>query len=107
MVTVTSVWDSKPNYVDLHGQTVEVFRIGALAKALNRSTSTIRSMVLKGVLCHPPLKNGNSEWLYTRDQIVDLVALAEEEGVLNPNYRRTFSGSFIQQAHHILHRKPT
>jgi hypothetical protein len=107
MVTVTNAWDSKPNYVDLHGQTIEVFRIGALAKALNRTPSTIRSMVLKGVLRHPPLQNRNGEWLYTRDQIVDLVVLAEEEGVINPDYRRTFSSSFIQQAQHILHRKPT
>lgn len=107
MVTVTNAWDSKPNYVDLDGLTVEVFRIGALAKALNRTTSTIRSMVLKGVLCHPPLQNGNGVWLYTRDQIEDLVALAEAEGVINPDYRRTFSSGFITQAHHILHRKPT
>ncbi len=106
MVTVTNAWDSKPNYVDLHGQTVEVFRIGALAKALNRTTSTIRSMVLKGVLCHPLLKNGNGEWLYTRDQIEDLIALAEETGVIDPRYRRPFSSGFITQAHHILHRKP-
>jgi hypothetical protein len=102
-----NAWDSKPQYVDYHGQTIECFRLGGLAIALNRQPGTIRSMVLKGVLCHPLLKNGNGQWLFTRDQITDLIALAEAEGVLNPNYRRTFSSSFITQAHQILHRLPT
>lgn len=102
----TNAWDAKPQRVDYHGQTIECFRIGALAMALNRTVSAIRSMTLKGVLCHPPLQNGNGQWLFTRSQIEDLVKLAEAEGVLNPNYRRTFSEAFVEQAHQILHRLP-
>ena len=104
--TPTTGWDGKPQYVVYRGQTIECFRIGALATALNRTVSSIRAMRLKGVLCHPPLQNGNGQWLFTRSQIEDLVALAEAEGVLNPNYRRTFSATFIEQAHLILHRLP-
>jgi hypothetical protein len=63
-------------------------------------------MERKGVLCRPPLKSAAGQWLYTRDQILDLITLAEEEGVIDPRYRRPFSERFIAVAHQILARKP-
>lgn len=102
-----TVWDGKPRYVDYKGQTTECFTRGNLALALNRSVNTIRAMERKGVLCHPKIKDGRGHWLYTRDQIVDLIRLATEEGVIDPRYRHTFSPFFIQQAHYILNRLPT
>jgi hypothetical protein len=101
-----NAWDGKPRYVDYQGQTIETFTRGALSIALNRTVTTIRAMERKGVLCHPPIKDGRGHWLYTRDQIVDLVALATEEMVIDPRYRRPFSERFIQEAHRIISRRP-
>lgn len=102
-----NTWDAHPKYVDYHGQTLEMFTRGALAQALNREQGTIRSMERKGVLCHPRLRDGRKWWMYSRAQIEALVQLAEEEGVLNPNYRNPFSERFIREAHSILNKLPS
>lgn len=101
-----ATWDAKPKFVELKGLTIEAFYRSALAKALNREIGTIRALEQKGVLCTPRLKDGRKRWLYTRDQIEDLVRLAEEEDVLDPRYRRSFSDRFVKEAHVILHRTP-
>lgn len=101
-----TIWDGRPQYMEYNGQTVELFTRGALAKALNRVVGTIRSMEMKGVLCHPRLKTRDGRWLYTRDQIEDLVRLAEEENVLDPRFRNTFSDRFCSEAKRILNREP-
>jgi hypothetical protein len=36
-----------------------------------------------------------------------MIQLAEEEGVINPNYRKPFSKRFINEAHGILGRMPS
>jgi hypothetical protein len=102
------VWDTypKPVYVEYKGQTIQAFRRGNLALALNRTVHTIRAMERKGVLSHPRVKDGRGHWLYTRDQIEDLVELAITENVIDPRYRNTFSQFFIEQAHQILQRLP-
>jgi hypothetical protein len=100
-------WDVRPQLLDRNGVAVEFFRIGNVALALNRQVSTIRSLVKKGVLCHPRLKNTQQQWIYTRDQIEDLVALFTEYEVIDPKYRRAFPEALIREAHQILHRKPT
>ena len=102
-----TTWDGRPQYVDYHGQVIEAFTRTALAKALNREHGTIRAMERKGVLCHPRLKNGRGVWIYTRDQIEDLIRLAEEEKVLDPRYRNIFSKRFIEGAKTILTRLPS
>lgn len=99
-------WDYNPLYLVYRGQTTEFFTRSALAAALNRKPGTIRMMELKGVLCRPQIKNSRKWWLYTRDQIEDLVKLAQSEGVLDPNYRAAFSDHFITAAHQILQRVP-
>ena len=102
-----NVWDTKPRYLLFNGQTVEFFTRGALALALNRTVTTIRAMERKGVLCHPLVKDARGHWLYTRDQIEDLVTLAEQEKVIDPRYRNTFTPRFIEEAHNIINRQPT
>lgn len=77
-----------------------------LAAALNRKWGSIRAMERHGVLITPRVQNYRGQWLYTKDQIEDLIKLAEEEGVIDPNFRRPFSDRFIREAHRILRRKP-
>jgi len=101
------VWDGRPQYVEFRGQTIEVFTRTALAKALNREFATVCSLERKGILIHPRIRDGRGRWLYTRAQILALVNLAEEEGVIDPRYRRTFSPRFIEQAHLILSQLPS
>lgn len=102
-----NTWDAHPKYLIYSGQTIEMFTRGALAKALNRELVTIRGMERKGVLSHSRLKSTRGWFLYTRDQIEDLVRLAEEENVLNPSFRKTFSPRFIDEANRIIKRLPT
>lgn len=91
--------------MSVHGQTREMFLKSALAMALNRQLVTIRSMEHHGVLSRPRLRNYRNRWLYSRDQIEDLIKLAEEEGVIDPNLRKPFSERFIKEANIICRRK--
>lgn len=101
-----NVWDVRPQELEYNGRVIVMFKRGALAKALNREVVTIRSLERKGVLCHPRLKDGCGRWLYTGDQIEDLIQLATDEGVLDPRFRKPFSNRFITEAHAILSRLP-
>lgn len=100
------VWDDRPHYVLYKGLNVEVFWRGALAKALNRTVVAIRAMERKDIIRTPALHDSHERWLYTRDQIEDMVRLATEEGVLDPRTTRRFSERFVKEAHRILKRKP-
>lgn len=100
-------WDEQPHYVLYKGQTIEVFWRGALAKALNRTVVAIRAMERKGSIRTPALFDKHERWLYTRDQIEDMVKLAKEEGVLDPRTTRKFSDRFVKEAHRILGRRPS
>jgi hypothetical protein len=102
-------WDVRPKLMYYRGQNVEFFMRGSLALALNRAVVTIRRLEEKGILCQPRIQSAakHGRWLYTRDQIEDLVKLAEEEGVINPSYRRPFSDRFTEEAHAILNRLPS
>jgi IS30 family transposase len=95
-------WDAKYQIVIFKGKEIQVFSRGALAKALNRQHTTIRRMIDKGIICHPRYQNRRSQWIYSRAQIEALIKLADEEGVLDPNYRRPFTQRFIDEAHEIL-----
>lgn len=102
-----NTWDANPRTMDYKGQKVELFTVSAFAKALNREIVTIRSLERKGVLSKPRLRDGRKWRMYTRGQIEALVQLAEEEGVLNPNYRNPFSARFIREAKAIMNQPPT
>lgn len=99
-------WDAKPKYLYWRGQTMEFFTRSALAKALNREVGTIRSMELKGVLCHPLVRDNRNHWLYTREQVEALITLAKEEDVIDPRFRNVFSDRFVREANQILSREP-
>ena len=101
-------WDGRWHALDYQGMVVIFFERAALAKALNRSVAAIRAMERKGVICKPKIRLPSypNPWLYTEEQITAMIQLAEEEGVINPNYRRPFSQRFINEAHSILGRMP-
>jgi hypothetical protein len=101
-------WDGKWRLLDFHGRQIIFFYRPALAKALNRSTVAIRNWESQGVLCHPRLRDPKfpNPWLYTESQILDLIALAEEERILDPNYRRPITERFKKEAWVILQRLP-
>lgn len=101
-------WDGRFHVLDYHGvRTVFFERIG-LATALNRKVTAILRMERDGIIPKPTLRlpKHPKPYLYTERQILAMIALAEEEGVINPDYRRKFSPRFIQQAHAILGVKP-
>lgn len=101
-----AIWDGNPHQIYYKGQTIEAFTRSAVAKALNRELITIRTLEKRGILCNPALIDGHGWWMYTRDQIEDLITLAQEEGVLDPRFHNPFSDRFITEAHMILKRLP-
>jgi hypothetical protein len=101
-------WDDRWHALDYDGRVVIFFERKALAAALNRAMPTILTMEKKGVLCKPRLRlpRHPRPWLYTESQILDMITLAEEEGVIAPGYHHKFSARFINEAHGILSRMP-
>jgi hypothetical protein len=106
MTATAKAWDSRPQHLYFDDRNITFYSRGALATALNRQVVTIRTWESKGILCRSRLKNTRGQYIYTREQIEDLVKLAEEEGVLDPNYRNAFSDRFIREARRIIKRKP-
>lgn len=101
-------WDDRWHALDYHGNIVIFFERVGLAKALNRQPSAIRAMERKGIIPKPLIRLPSypNPWLYTESQVLAMIQLAEEEGVLNPNYRRPFTQRFINEAHRIIGQKP-
>jgi hypothetical protein len=102
----SDAWDARPQHLHFQGRNITFYTRGALATALNRKLVTIRTWESKGILCRSRLKNTRGQYIYTREQIEDLVKLAEQEGVINPDYRHQFSDRFIREARRIIKRKP-
>ena len=101
-------WDGKWHALDYSGQLTIFYERAGLALALNRTVAAIRAMERKGIICKPRVRLPRypNPWLYTEGQILAMVRLAEEEGVIFPTYRRPFSERFINEAHNILDRMP-
>ena len=100
-------WDGKWHALDYSGQlTIFYVRFPPCSPALNRTVAAIRAMERKGIYLQakgtPP--RYPNPWLYTEGQILAMVRLAEEEGVIFPTYRRPFSERFINEAYNILDR---
>lgn len=77
------------NYL-VGNKVVELFPIGAVARALNRKPVTVRKWETEGIIPNSPymMKSHDTRGqrrLYSRQQIETLRAVAEEEGVLNPS----------------------
>jgi hypothetical protein len=99
-------WDARPQYLYFEDRNITFYTRGALAMALNRKLVTIRTWEANGVLCRSRLKNTRGQYIYTREQIEDLIKLADEEGVLDPAFHREFSERFKREARRIIKRKP-
>lgn len=80
----------KPRTYLLQGKPVELYPLGAVARALNRQPVTVRKLEQEGVIPRatmilPSHDERGTRRLYTREQIEGLRQVAQEEGVLNPN----------------------
>jgi hypothetical protein len=98
-------WDARPwskhvRFSDGREMDLEMFPIGALAKALHRDSVTLRAWIRKGWLpkakyLTPPVAGtrGNAgRRLWSRAQVEGIVSIAQEEGLLNdspPRIQRT------------------
>lgn len=72
------------------GNPKELFPLGTLARALNRSPVTIRKLEKEGVIPRatmilPSHDERGQRRLYTKEQIEGLRLAAQQEGVLEPN----------------------
>jgi cobalamin-dependent methionine synthase I len=87
-------WDAhptKPKHLP-DGRELEMFHIGALAKALNRRPVTIRSWITKGWIPQARYRTSAVEGsrgdagrrLFTRAMIEGMQRIAREEGLLDP-----------------------
>lgn len=102
-------WDAHPwrKHVRIQGREIdlEMFPIGALAKALGRDSVTMRAWIRKGWLpkaqfqTHPlPGTRGDAgRRLWTRAQIEGIVAIAQEEGLLNEHPPRIQQTRFTER----------
>jgi len=85
-------WDRHPKRFKIAGVEQEFFGIGALAEALEREPVTIRKWERDGVIPRatfrlPSADPRGARRLYSRAQVEGIVALAGEEGLMNPAKR--------------------
>ena len=97
-------WDARPKILRVKGIETEFFTIGQVAKALNRSKSTVRDWIRNGILpqaCFrtPPTEHhwGKGIRLWTRAQVEGIQRIAEEEGILGEQRRRRQTRSAAHQ----------
>ena len=95
-------WDAHPVEVHVRGVKHEMFRVGALAKALGRDPVTIRAWMRKGWLPRnsyqtAPVVGSRGDAgrrLWTRRQIEGIVQVAKEEGLLDDKPPRLVDTNF-------------
>lgn len=102
-------WDAHPRTFSVRGQLMEFFTIGALAKALNRETGTIRLWERQGVLPRaryqvPVVAGKGKQRLYTRAQIEGIVWIAGEEGMLTTRPRAHADTKFVGRVQQLFAR---
>ena len=90
----TPIWDSKPVYYTVDGESREFFRISDLAQALNYSVQSIRAWEQAGLLPRTPFrsprtrrpvaggKSTKGKRLWTREQIEAILRLAKKHKVI-------------------------
>lgn len=102
---LTEGWDANPRRYTIKGETQEFYPVGALAKALNRDSVTIRAWIRKGWLpkarYQTPKIYGSrgdaARRLWTRGQIEMIVRIAQEEGVLEGKVDKMDSTKFVER----------
>jgi hypothetical protein len=98
-------WDARPVKVWVKGVEYEMFRIGALAKALGRDSVTIRAWMRKGWLPRnsfqtAPVVGSRGDAgrrLWTRRQIEGIAQIAKEEGLLDEKPPRPVMTDFTER----------
>lgn len=80
-------WDARPVVKVVRGTEIELFPVGALAKALNRAAVTMRmwereQLIPKATFRLANKNNVGGRRYYTRPQIEGIRRIAEEEGCL-------------------------
>ncbi|MEV4454387.1 hypothetical protein [Microbispora sp. NPDC049633] len=104
----------KPKIYMVAGKPTKFYGIGALARALNRQSDTIRKWETNGWIPKPTAvfngkdprdaisaKHGRRR-LYTREQILGLVKIAFEEGILEPHARPITETDFTARAKRLF-----
>jgi hypothetical protein len=96
-------WDSNARYYRIRGQRRVFYPISSLARALNRKTITIRKWEESGVLpeaqFRTPGEGKSQHRLYTREQILGLVEIAADCGILDASKRnRINQTNFTERA---------
>lgn len=84
------VWDQSPVVYPVNGIDTEFFTIGALALALNRQVQTVRLWERQGKMPKATYRTAGKKQnrLYTRAQIEGIVAIATEEGLMDPTVKK-------------------
>jgi hypothetical protein len=86
-----TAWDEKPLIKRLNGRDVEMYTVGALARAMNKSVYSVRSYEANGYIPKTPYRlpsrmvNGYSRpgrRLYTREMITAVVNVLAANGLL-------------------------
>jgi hypothetical protein len=98
-------WDANPRKYTINGHTMDFYPVGALAKALNRDSVTIRAWIRKGWLpkarYQTPKIYGSrgdaARRLWTHDQIAMIVRIAKEEGVLEGKFEKMDDTDFVRR----------
>lgn len=105
----TLSWDKNPKHYVVKGVSYEFFTIGHLAKALGKSTITIRDWEREGWLPQakyrtaPRGKAKAGLRLYSRAQIEGIIRIAKEEGLLDTDRIRSFAESdFPARVHRLF-----
>lgn len=80
----------KPHYYLVNNVPTALYKIGSVARALNRASVTIRKWEQEGVIPVSPYKMPSRDErghrrLYSREQIESLRQIAYDEGVLHPS----------------------
>jgi hypothetical protein len=90
--TISGEWDSQPLVKEINGKSVELFTVGAIAKALNRSFILVRYWNNEGFLPDAPyrmpskkdkygtMRKGNR--LYSRAMVEYLVTVFNSSGLM-------------------------
>lgn len=95
----------EPREMEVRGVLREFFTIGALARALNREVQTLRVWERREYLPTAVYRSPGrkQDRLYTRRQIIGLVALATEEGLMDPaKKKRIDQTKFPDRAHKLF-----
>jgi hypothetical protein len=95
-------WDAHPRMVMLGGQTVEMFTVGDLAKAIGREAGTIRKWERDGIIPRNTYRLPSSDprgvrRLYSRKQIEGIVRITREEGLDDAHRRRNIKQTNFTQ----------